>query len=333
MSSEERSRAMNSAGVREKSPEFSRILWLATIVLISTAIGIGLSWRLPELDVAVSDWLLRTRGAVAPPTEVVIVAIDEHSLARLGRFPWPRSFTARVLDRISAAGAKVVALDVLYSEPSDPENDQALAAAIARAGNVVVAAQLAQATNERNENRIVWLRPLPEIENAAAGTGHVNIVTGLDGVARALLLRQTDDEGEAFWAMAIETIRVAEREKRDSLKELPAALQIGASAIPFNHEGDELPLSPTTEGANFERLRPARLLLDYVGPAGSFAPQIYSFYDVLEGRLSAERLRDKYVLIGVTAAALGDRMATPFANRQRDRTSVSRTYARSGNSS
>jgi signal transduction histidine kinase/CHASE2 domain-containing sensor protein len=291
-----------------------RTAWLVAIVLFSTAIGIGLSWRLPELDAAARDWMLRTRGAIAPPAEIAIIAIDEPSIARLGRFPWPRSLTARLLDRISAAQPKAIALDVLYSEPTEPDDDEALADAIARAGNVVVAAQLVRTTDERNEERIVWLQPLPEIESAAAGTGHVNIAIGFDGVARVLLPRQSGDEGQAYWAMAIETIRVAAREKSGSLRELPEALQIGARTIPVNIDGAEVSLGSQRDGSHFKRLRPARLILDYVGPAGSFAPQTYSFSDVLEGRVSAEKLRDKYVLIGATAAALGDRLATPFAH-------------------
>ncbi|HEY8460386.1 MAG TPA: CHASE2 domain-containing protein [Blastocatellia bacterium] len=53
--------------------------------------------------------------------------------------------------------------------------------------------------------------------------------------------------------------------------------------------------------------------LDYVGPAGSFAEQTYSFSDLLEGKIAQDKLKDKYVLIGATAATLGDRMATPFS--------------------
>src|SRR5262245_25639873 len=104
---------MNSAGGRNRyTGSARRGAWLAAIVLISGAIGIALSWRLPELDTAVRDWLLRTRGAVTPPPEIVIVAIDEPSIARLGRFPWPRSLAARALERISEARPKVIALDV-----------------------------------------------------------------------------------------------------------------------------------------------------------------------------------------------------------------------------
>ena len=110
-----------------------RAVWLIAIVLASVSIGVGLSWRIPELDLAARDWLVRSRGKIAPPSEIVIIAIDEASIARLGRFPWPRALMARGLERISAARPKAIALDVLYSEPTARADDQSLADAIARA--------------------------------------------------------------------------------------------------------------------------------------------------------------------------------------------------------
>lgn len=296
-----------------------RAAWLIAIVLASVSIGVGLSWRMPELDLAARDWLLRSRGRIAPPPEIVIIAIDEASIARLGRFPWPRALMARGLERLSAGRPKVIALDVLYSEPAEPDDDRALADAIFRAGNVVVAAQLTRAVDGRGESRVVWLRPLPEIESAAAGVGHVNVVLGHDGIVRSLLLRQADDEGAALWAMAAETIRTAEREKGGTLRDLPGAAEIGSHRVPIRSRKDEIILGAQNAGASFERLRPARLQLDFVGPAGgSFAEQTYSFCDLLDGKIEQDRLRDKYVLIGATAAALGDRVATPFTYAEDD---------------
>ena|GEM_PF-601463 len=308
-------------GNREKnrwSETVRRAVWMIAIILASVSTGVGLSWRMPELDLAARDWLLRTRGKIEPPAEVVVVAIDEASIARLGRFPWPRALMARGLERLSAARAKVIALDILYSEPSTEADDQALAAAIARAGNVVVASQLMKTTGDKGESRVVWLSPLPEIQSAAAGVGHVNVVPGHDGIVRALLLRQADDDGEALWAMAAETIRIAEREKSDALRELPGAVQIGVHRVPIDGHGDEIILGAQNDAAHFERLRPARLQLDYVGPGGAFAGQTYSFCDLLEGKIEEDKLRGKYVLIGATAAALGDRLATPFAYDEND---------------
>src|SRR6266508_605492 len=234
-----------------------RVAWLIAIVFASVSIGVGLSWRMPELDSAARDWLVRSRGKIAPPPEIAIIAIDEVSIARLGRFPWPRALMARGLELISAARPKVIALDVLYSEPTMPADDQALATAIARAGNVVVASQL----------------------------------TGTTG-----------DNGESGGA----------------LRESPGAAQIGAHRVPVYSNGDEIILGAQNDGARFERLRPARLHIDYVGPGGSFAGQTYSFSDLLEGKIGQDKLRDKYVLIGATAAALGDRVATPFAYAESD---------------
>lgn len=295
-----------------------RAMWLIAIVLASVFIGIGLFWRMPELDLAARDWLLHSRGKLAPPPEIAIIAIDEASITRLGRFPWPRALMARGLERISAARPKVIALDVLYSEPTMPTDDQSLATAIARAGNVVVASQLTKTIGDKGENRVVWLRPLPEIESAAAGVGHVDVVPGHDGIVRALLLRQADDGGAALWAMAAEAIRVADRGKGGELRELPGAAQIGAHRVPVHSNGDEIILGSQNDGAHFERLRPARLHLDYVGPGGSFAGQTYSFSDLLEGKIEQDKLRDKYILVGATAAALGDRLATPFAYTEND---------------
>ena len=47
-----------------------------------------------------------------------IVAIDEDSLQRLGSWPWPRALHAALIDRLRAAGARAIAYDVLFVEPS-----------------------------------------------------------------------------------------------------------------------------------------------------------------------------------------------------------------------
>ena len=54
------------------------------------------------------------------------------------------------------------------------------------------------------------------------------------------------------------------------------------------------------------------MTIDYIGPAGSFGPVTYSLSDVVAGRVPAEKFRGKFVLIGATAASLGDRVASPF---------------------
>ena len=126
-----------------------------------------MDWRVPSLDRSLWDLLISVRGAEAAPADIAIVAIDEPSIARLGPYPWPRSVVARAIDTISAADPRAIALDVLYAGATNAEDDAAMARALARARNVVAAAQLDDSRS--------WVLPLPEIEQAAAALGHVNL--------------------------------------------------------------------------------------------------------------------------------------------------------------
>ncbi|MCI0391023.1 MAG: CHASE2 domain-containing protein [Acidobacteria bacterium] len=267
-----------------------------------------IGWRAPGLEISARDSLMRQRGLLQAPDNIVIVAIDETSLKRFGRFPWPRSLMARALDRLKDAQPKAIALDVLYVEPTNSSDDSALAAAIARAGNVVVAGQLT--TETANEDAVNWLLPLPEIESNAAAVGHVDVHTGFDGVARTLMLREADDHANSFWAMAVELIRVGDGLTADAVRELPDAVALGKRVNPIITD-PSLDLIES-QGTRAEHLRAARLLIDYIGPTGSFAAQTFSFSEVVDGRVDPDNIRGKYVLIGATAATLGEKVASPL---------------------
>jgi adenylate cyclase len=82
------------------------------------------------------------RGTQRTPSDIVLVQIDPGTLQKLHqRFPFPRAYEARVIDHLREAGAKVIAMDIQFTQPTDPTDDQDLAAAIERAhGKVVLAA-------------------------------------------------------------------------------------------------------------------------------------------------------------------------------------------------
>src|SRR6267142_2226047 len=88
--------------------------WIVAIITVSTVAAMIISWRAPGLDLYARDRLMQARGPKPPPDDIAIVAIDEASIARYGRFPWARALTARVLDSISSSQPKAIALDVLY---------------------------------------------------------------------------------------------------------------------------------------------------------------------------------------------------------------------------
>lgn len=282
-------------------------LWGMVIVILATILALLGSWRLPSLHFLAQDRLLRARGSQPLPEEVVIVAIDEASLKRFGRFPWSRQIMAQALDRVATTQPKAITLSILYSDPTNEADDAALAAAIQRAGNVVVAAQLVETPDAGAE----WVRPLPVIAEAAAGLGHGNVQTDYDGVARELVLRATDDAGQSFWALAVETVRVGQRTPRHEVRELPEAIKLGAQMIPVTYRAPTLRWE-VADSSSAEVVRAACLTIDYRGPTGTFAANTYSLADLLDGKVAPEKLRDKYVLIGATAAALGDRIASPF---------------------
>ena len=92
-------------------------------------------------------WLFRVRGPIAPPNEVVVVAIDEDTSAELGvpdkPRDWPRTLHAELVRYLAQAGARAIVFDMTFDTPSaQPADDAAFAAAAQSAGNVVVTQSL-----------------------------------------------------------------------------------------------------------------------------------------------------------------------------------------------
>ncbi|MCL4783641.1 MAG: CHASE2 domain-containing protein [Bryobacterales bacterium] len=95
----------------------SLILPGAAITLAALAIWLFRPAWLTRFDHIAYD--AQVREAAAPPLSghVVIVEIDEASLARYGHWPWPRAVLAELVNKIRNAGARVIALDVVFAEP------------------------------------------------------------------------------------------------------------------------------------------------------------------------------------------------------------------------
>ena len=64
--------------------------------------------------------------AYDPATPVKIVDLDDASLARLGQWPWPRTRVATLVERLTQAGAAVIAFDIVFAEPDRSSPEQAL---------------------------------------------------------------------------------------------------------------------------------------------------------------------------------------------------------------
>lgn len=123
----------------------------ALVGIASGLTGLALSALPPVLGIEESIGLrihYAFRGELTPPDKLIIVAIDDYSIEARGLSaaiddsgslkPWRRSLTARAITELAVAGVDVIAIDMLYAEPGDETEDQALEAAIRDAGNVIL---------------------------------------------------------------------------------------------------------------------------------------------------------------------------------------------------
>lgn len=235
-------------------------------------------WKQDEAvyDAYVGGW------EYTPDARLLIVAIDDNSLQQLGQWPWPRGTHARLLDRLTDAGAERVVLDLVLSEPDrqDSTQDAELAAAIRRNGHVVLPVLAAPASGPRMAEELL---PIPLIAANAAGLGHTDIEVDGDGVARGLYL--TAGIGAPHWPA------------------LGLALADTQGPLPGLHDDQPTVASP------YQWRRDHYVRVRYAGPPERF-PQV-SYADVLDGDVDPALLRGRLVLVGMTASGVATRLLTP----------------------
>ncbi|MDO8568391.1 MAG: adenylate/guanylate cyclase domain-containing protein [Dehalococcoidales bacterium] len=269
-----------------------------------TALTIGLAFSLMfqfnlfhGVQLQSGDFFFRAPGLSAktdPAPNVLIVGIDDRSLAELGNFSsWPRSYHARVIDKLSAAGARVIVFDVLFAEPAP--GDELLAASIKQAGNVVLPMVYAPAVSGTTGNTVNFgntLKPLDVFADNAFAIGHANVLPDEDGVVRRIpLIIPAGDRYEP----AISLAAVSKYLRRSQVIESPV-------------DGGSLPFA----GRSISLDRGNRMLINYTG--ASAAPlkfETVSYADVLQGDITPAVFKDKLVLIGAIATGLGDIFWTP----------------------
>ncbi|OQY11447.1 MAG: hypothetical protein B6I30_06710, partial [Desulfobacteraceae bacterium 4572_187] len=74
---------------------------------------------LDTLELKSYDLMMNFRGDPGVSNEVVIVDIDDDSIEKLGRWPWPRSLLAKIINKINAGGPRVIGLNIILSEPEE----------------------------------------------------------------------------------------------------------------------------------------------------------------------------------------------------------------------
>lgn len=260
--------------------------YVLRISILLTSVGIlAFTEILERLDFMIYD-KLSTLIPYSQDSDIVIIAIDDQSLGIIGRWPWPRDIHAALINRLNLIGNQHLALDLLFSEPqsNNPHADQLLASAIASHGNVVL--PLAPVSTAHTESLHI-VAPLPLFRNHAV-LGHADIEIDSDGIVRRVFLNAGINT-PTWPALAQALINPASAKQH------------------FLREEDEKP-----SGQSKHWYRADEVLIPYLGRPGSFN-QI-SYANVLFDDDILASLKDKTLIVGVTAAGIGTRFATPTSS-------------------
>lgn len=165
--------------------------WLIVIITSLMVLFMTMDRTMQRFDNGIYDHLLQL--VPSPSSDaILLVEIDDDSVGRIGRWPWNRATHAALIDRLSAAGAKAIGYDVLFTEPNDAANDDALARAMADAKAAGAPVFLPVLPGASSGNGSATILPIDALREAAAGIGAATIAPDPDGVVRAAPL---SDEG------------------------------------------------------------------------------------------------------------------------------------------
>ena len=160
--------------------------WLAAGAGALLAVGLGLVLHTFQfgslLRNASYDLLHVWRGDIRAD-EVVVVYMDEVSHEKLGQpynTAWDRRVHAKLVDVLTAAGAKALVFDVVFTDPTDPAADEQFARALKQNGRVILAADCIPIDRKTKETR----PPLELLRNAAADIGSAETVPDADVTIR-----------------------------------------------------------------------------------------------------------------------------------------------------
>src|SRR5438093_5977285 len=272
----------------------SRLLrqYLVGIAAAAVTLGLILFGPVERWELLWFDQLFELRGMRPPTAPIVIVTIDESSFQELNiQWPFPRALHGKVIDRIAADRPLAIGIDVVFDSESrfGPEDDAALSAAIARAGNVVLGMAIARDAQvlysiggkERGAAREVVSMPLPIIREGAAAVALINVEPDPDShVRRAPVRQQVPDPMKGYeWWLAFDA----------QLHRLATAKGLRTRPLPTGPE----------------------ILVNFRGPLAAF--ERIPYYRVVANEVPESLFRDKIVLIGSTSEVMHDVFATAFA--------------------
>jgi CHASE2 domain-containing sensor protein len=259
-------------------------LYTALLVPVLCINAIVFSGLFDLQEMAVYDWLMRTRPVQSTHSQIAVIEIADDTLKALGRWPLSRDFHAALIDALTESGCRMIVFDILLAEPS--ASDPVLSAALERSGKVYLPMAFQIERAQRRPPAVsseILAGVAPALKDGAAGIGHINIVVDRDGKVRRVpaLIKY----GSGLWP---------------SLGVLVASKQLGSPV------SDVLQKAADPSG---------EIWVNFPGPwTRTFSH--YSYLDVLRAAAAQKKgasswldlsvLKDKICFVGLTAAGTSD---------------------------
>jgi len=248
------------------------------------------------------DWRFLIRGEIEADPRIVIVSIDESSFSGLRdlgfheKWPWPRSYFAGLIDRMSREGAEIIGIDIIMSAPY--RGDEELARSARRFGNVVFPSKFEETTTVRwrgTEIALEVFKQPVQIIAESGDVGYLNVPHDSDGFVRRFTPIR-DYQGEFYASFDLKIVARFLGIHLADLKYVPFnQLGIGDRSIPLNHYNSAY--------------------INFAGPAGKF--ERISFSQVIEGLYAPRSFEGKIILLGATFLDSKDFFPTPFLETER----------------
>jgi len=322
--------------------------WLIGILLTLLVLGgFFFEWyplRLLEYKAYDSMTKLRQRKVSSP---VVIVTIDDASIASIGRWPWPRSYIAEMIDLLSGYGAKIIGVNILYTEPdlnsglveirALKKEVEALPKYQANAHLSGIYSLLGEA-EQRLDGDTRLTASIDAAKNVILPLYFTisNQVSSPESNMPEQLKKNSKEAPYGFYINAIEAAPPIpeflsgslalghinlDADADGTIRREPLFINYKGRIFPsfafhavmkyLNYSVSDIHISGGLKPGqiNIPADRQQRMLISYNGRAGTFP--YYSFVDVVNNKVSPEAFKDKIVLIGHTATGLATFQVTP----------------------
>ncbi|MEA3523620.1 MAG: CHASE2 domain-containing protein [Campylobacterota bacterium] len=304
---------------------------LIAALLLGSFLSLGylfLPQSIYSLDNRLRDFLFILRGEIPQNDKIVIIDIDEKSLAKHGRWPWSRNKVANLIENINSYEPGIIGMDIIFAEADNssphyiakdlnlsskslPNYDDTLASVLSKSPIIGGYLFLFEASTEIRTPMISsvimqrggtsegfipnakgTLLNIPILQDAYFSSGFLNNISDMDGVVRSVPLLM-NYHNQNYLSLSMEMLRIYYNASSVEIYNSDIGVQsiiMGEKSIPTDRFG--------------------MLHVNFRGASKHF--KYISAADIMDKTLHVNELKGKFILLGTSAIGLGDVHATPY---------------------